>query len=101
MSLSTPFVLAALFIYKASGFSKFNDFAKGLVPLPSVQKILGLDNDFLNSVINVVKTLYKFIEQAINSIADAFLSLPKEDSDISRGFRNQFTGCSITLIFLV
>lgn len=70
MSLSTPFVLAALFIYKASGFTKFEEFAKSLVPLPSIQKILGLDNAFVNALIGIVKTLYNLMEKAINFIVD-------------------------------
>ena len=100
MCLSTPFVLAALFIYKASGFTKFEEFAKSLVPLPSIQKILGLDNAFVNALIGVVKLIYDLMEKAINFIVDKALSIPSGD-DFNRGLRNQFAGCSITLIFLV
>ena len=100
ISLSAPFVLAALFLFGASGFGQFRNRVNDLIPLPSIQSILGLDNAFVNAVVDIVKVLLDLIQKAIEFIVDLVISIPSGDEFVD-AFWCQFSGCCIILAFLV
>ena len=100
ITISAPFIVSALFIFGASGFGDFTRFANDLVPLPSIQQILGLDSDFLDVVIGLIQTLYELMQEGVEKVVDLVLKLPS-GSQFTSSMGSQFAGCCITLFFLV
>ena len=100
ITISAPFIVSALFIFGASGFGDFTRIVDDLVPLPSIQQILGLESDFLDVVTGLIETLYELIQEGVESVVDLILQLPS-GSQFNSSIISQFAGCCITLFFLV
>lgn len=100
ITLSAPFVISAIFIFQASGFGRFTDIVEDLVPLPTIQQILGIDSEFLDAITGIIGTIYNLIQDGVERIVDLILSIPSGD-EFNGSVRSQFAGCCITLFFLV
>lgn len=100
ITISSPFVLSALFIFGASGFGDFTRFVDDLVPLPSIQQILGLESDFLDVITGLIEIFYNLLQQGVEAVVDLVLELPSGDQ-FNSSIISQFAGCCITLFFLV
>lgn len=99
-TLSTPFVLSALFMFGASGFGNFEDAITNAIPIPSVTVLLGIDNDFTEFLTGLVGTLYELLEDGIEAVVDLLLSIPSDDS-FNAAITSQFSGCIISIFFIV
>ena len=93
-------MVSALFIFGASGFGNFNDFVTDIIPLPSIQEILGIESDFLDVITGLVEVFYNLLQDGAEFIVDLVLALPSGD-EFNGSIRSQFSGCCITLFFLV
>ena len=100
ITIASPFVIAALFIFGASGFGDFDDLVTDIFPLPSIQEILGLESEFLDVITGLVGTLYGLIQDGVEAVVDLILSIPS-GSQFDGAVKSQFSGCCITLFFLV
>ena len=102
ITITPTAIVAALLIYGAEGFGDLTDFIEDLVPLPSIQDILGLDNDFLDTVTSLVRDLYQLIQDGVELVVDSVLFFfIGDDSELINAARTQFAGCAITMIFVV
>lgn len=100
ITIASPFVISALFIFGASGFGDFDRLVNDIVPLPSIQEILNLDSEFLDVITGLVGTLYDLIQQGAEAVVDLVLSIPS-GSQFNGAVRSQFSGCCISLFFMV
>ena len=99
-TISSPFVVSALFIFGATGFANFQNSITDLIPLPSATDILGIDNDLVDAVIDFIELLYDLLEKGIVLVVDLVLGLP-DGSEFQNSIRSQFSGCVISLFFMV
>lgn len=100
VTLASPFVVSALFIFGASGFGNFDRFLDDAIPLPSIQDVIGIDNAFLDVVLDLVALCFDLLQQGAEKIVDLVLSFPS-GSEFNGAIRSQFAGCCITLFFMV
>ena len=99
VTLASPFVISALFIFGASGFGDFEDVVTDAIPRPPIADIVGIDLDFIDVIIGLVEVLYEALEDGIEALVDLVLELPGGNFDSA--VRAQFSGCVISLFFLV
>ena len=97
--LSSPILISALFIFGASGFGDFEDSVTNAIPLPPITELLGIDSDFVDLLIGLVELLYELLEDGIEALVDLVLDIP--GGDFGSAVRAQFSGCVISLFFLV
>ena len=93
-------MVAALFIFGASKFGNFDRLVQDIFPLPSIAEILGLESDFLDVITGLVGMLYELIQEGAERVVDLVISIPS-GSEFDGAVRSQFSGCCITLFFLV
>ena len=95
-------MLSALFIFGASKFGDFEDAITKAIPIPSVTKILGVNNKFTAFLTGLVGTIYELLEDGVEFVVDIILSIPsKVDSGFKPSAASQFAGCIISIFFIV
>ena len=97
--MAAPFIVSALIVFGASGFGDFTDSVEESIPLPSLTEILGVDNEFTDSIVGLVEEIYDLIEEGAQEIVDLVLDIP--DDGFDSAMIAQFSGCVATLFFMV
>lgn len=98
--MASPFVTSALYIFGASSFGDFDRLVSDVLPLPSIEEILGHESGYMGVITGLVGILYDRIQEGAESVVNTALLIPSGD-EFAGAIRSQFSGSCISLFFIV